>query len=37
LWATTWVDEDPAVEAGFFSNEVHPILLPSLEALRVKF
>jgi len=35
--AKAWMDEDPAVQAGFFANEVHPVMFPSLDRLKVRF
>jgi len=35
--AREWMDQDPAVQAGFFAHEIHPVLLPSLDTLRVRY
>jgi uncharacterized protein YciI len=35
--ARAWMDEDPAVQAGFFAHEFHPVMLPSLEGLKVRY
>lgn len=35
--AKAWLDQDPAVQAGFFDHEIHAALLPSLDALRVRY
>ena len=35
--ARAWMDQDPAVQAGFFAHEIHPVMLPNLESLRVRF
>ena len=35
--AKAWMDQDPAVQAGFFAHEIHPVMLPNLESLRVRF
>jgi len=35
--ATEWMDQDPAVKAGFFAHEIHPVLFPSLDTLRVRY
>ena len=35
--AKAWMEQDPAVQAGFFAHEIHPVMLPNLESLRVRF
>jgi len=35
--AKAWLDQDPAVQAGFFAHEIHPVMLPDLESLRVRY
>jgi uncharacterized protein YciI len=35
--AKAWLDQDPAVQAGFFANEIHPVMLPDLESLLVRY
>ncbi len=31
------MDQDPAVQAGFFDHEIHPVMLPALDSLRVRY
>ncbi|HUM12611.1 MAG TPA: YciI family protein [Myxococcaceae bacterium] len=35
--AKGWMDQDPAVQAGFFDHEIHPAMLPSLDTLRIRY
>lgn len=35
--AKAWMEEDPAVQAGFFGHEIHPAMLPSLDSLRIRY
>ena len=35
--AKAWMDQDPAVQAGFFAHEIHPVMLPNLESLHVRY
>jgi len=35
--AKTWMDQDPAVQAGFFDHEIHPAMLPSLDTLHIRY
>ena len=35
--AKALVEQDPAVQAGFFAHEIHPVMLPNLESLRVRY
>jgi uncharacterized protein YciI len=35
--ARALVEQDPAVQAGFFAHEIHPLMLPNLESLRVRY
>lgn len=35
--AKAWMDQDPAVQAGFFDHEIHPAMLPSLDTLRIRY
>lgn len=35
--ARAWMEEDPAVKAGFFDHEIHPAMLPALDSLRVRY
>jgi len=35
--AKAWMEEDPAVQAGFFDHQIHPAMLPSLETLRIRY
>jgi hypothetical protein len=31
------MEQDPAVQAGFFGHEIHPAMLPSLDSLRIRY
>ena len=35
--ARSWMDRDPAVQAGFFALEIHRLMLPNLQSLRVRY
>ena len=35
--ARAWMEQDPAVQAGFFGHEIHPAMLPSLDSLHVRY
>jgi uncharacterized protein YciI len=35
--AKSWMDQDPAVQAGFFDREIHPAMLPSMDTLRIQY
>ncbi len=35
--AKAWMDQDPAVQAGFFDHEIHPAMLPSLDTLHIRY
>ncbi|HZJ53655.1 MAG TPA: YciI family protein [Myxococcaceae bacterium] len=35
--AKAWMEQDPAVQAGFFAHEMHPAKLPALDSLRVRY
>ena len=35
--ARALVEQDPAMQAGFFAHEIHPVMLPNLESLRVRY
>ena len=35
--AKEWMEQDPAVQAGFFGHEIHPAMLPSLDSLRIRY
>ena len=35
--AQAWMEQDPAVQAGFFDHEIHQAMLPSLDSLRIRY
>ncbi|MGZ5957944.1 MAG: YciI family protein [Myxococcaceae bacterium] len=35
--AKAWMEQDPAVQAGFFDHEIHQAMLPSLDSLRIRY
>jgi len=35
--AKAWMEQDPAVQAGFFDHEIHRAMLPSLDTLRIRY
>src|SRR5262249_39399589 len=35
--AKAWMEQDPAVQAGFFDQEIHRAMLPSLDTLRIRY